>query len=250
MIVQGYTMEPETVVDLKAVTEAVVYRAPSKNETEIRKAIGEATREFLRRTGAWKECRRCRHFRDGWYEFRIGYLHASVIRVDSFLMGMSFQRMEGEPEGVAPIPCGIPMPFVGNPSAPSLAEFVAQGDYVLVSAPGNQYPSPCIPEVYQPEECSINPVMTGTTQCYEGEAVFTLNLAFGGEQLPSSLVQRYGDNIADGATHILLAGPNAVRTAYGDKFLNACDTLAMRMANGGPTASVMGGRTFDGMVEV
>lgn len=244
----GYTMQPVQVTDLKAVAEDVVYRAPGKTETEIRKSICEAAREFLKRTGVWKERRPCVHVQDGWYGFRHGYLHALVLRVDSFLEGMSMRRMEGEPEGVAPIPCGIPMPRIGNPAAPSAAQFIEQGGYVLVAAPGCPLP-PEIPVAYQPEDNAVNPVCSGSHQGGEGEAVFTLTLAFGGEVLPAYLIQQYGSVIADGAAHLLLTGPNVVRTAYGDRFLNACDTLAMRMANGGPTAPLTG-TIVDGMVEV
>ena len=249
MITDGYTMEPETVIDLAAVTEAVVYRAPNKNNTEIRKAIGEAAREFLKRTGVWKESRNCALISDGWYSFKHGYLNAVVIRIDQFGEGMGFQVMEGEPEGVAPIPCGIPMPYIGNPAAPTIGFFVKQGDYILVAGP-SAGPMPCIPEPYQPEDGAIPPVMIGQTHSDEGVAVFTLNLAFGGEFMPERLIQRYGDVLADGAAHILLTGPNVARTSYGDKFTNACDGLAMRMANGSPTASVMDSRIFAGMTEV
>jgi len=249
MITGGYTLEPAQVTDLKAVSEDVVYRAPGKNELEIRKSICEAAREFLRRTGVWKEQRRCYHVVDGWYGFRHGYLHALVIRVDSYLEGMSLQRMEGTPgDGVAPIPCGIAMPRIGNIYAPSAAQFIEQGGYVLVAAPGCPLPAE-IPVAYQQEDCAIAPVMTGSCQACEGEVVFTLGLAFGGEVIPSNLVQQYGSIIADGAAHLLLTGPNVARTSYGDRFTNACDTLAMRMANGGPTAAVTG-RIFDGLAEV
>ena len=245
----GYTMQPVPVTDLKVVAEDVVYRAPGKNELEIRKAIGEAAREFLKRTGVWKEKRRCAHVHDGWFGFRHGYLHALVVRVDSFLEGICLQRMAGEPgDGVAPIPCGIAMPRIGNIYAPSAAQFIEQGGYVLVAAPGSGIP-PEIPAPYQPEEGVINPVCVGPYQGGEGEVVFTLTLAFGGEVMPTQLIQQYGSIIADGAAHLLLTGPNVVRTAFGDRFTNACDTLAMRMANGGPTAPV-DGRIFDGLPEV
>ena len=240
MTTGGYTLEPVQVTDLKAVTEDVVYRAPGKNELEIRKAVCEAAREFLRRTGVWKEIRRCVHVQDSWFGFRHGYLHAMVLRVDSFMEGVCLQRMEGTPgDGVAPIPCGIPMPRIGNVYAPSLASFIEQGGYVLVAAPGCGLP-PAIPDPYQQEDCTIAPVMAGSCQGSEGTVVFTLGLAFTGESIPSAIVQQYGAVIADGAAHLLLTGPTVARTAYGDRFTNACDALAMRMANGGPTAAVTG----------
>ena len=249
MTTGGYTLEPVQVTDLKAVTEDVVYRAPGKNELEIRKAVCEAAREFLRRTGVWKEIRRCVHVQDSWFGFRHGYLHAMVLRVDSFMEGVCLQRMEGTPgDGVAPIPCGIPMPRIGNVYAPSLASFIEQGGYVLVAAPGCGLP-PAIPDPYQQEDCTIAPVMAGSCQGSEGTVVFTLGLAFTGESIPSAIVQQYGAVIADGAAHLLLTGPTVARTAYGDRFTNACDTLAMRMANGGPTAA-MTGTIFDGLAEV
>lgn len=248
MITSGYTMEPVQVTDLKAVTEDVVYRAPGKNNTELRKAVQEAARDFLKRTGVWKECRRCAHIENNWYGFKHGYLFAEVLRVDSFSQGMPLHTMEGEPEGVAPIPCGIPMPSIGNPAAPSIASFVEQGGYVMVSAPGGA-PMPEIPPPYQPEDGTIPPVMTGEYKSDEGQAIFTLGLAFGGEVIPANIVQRYGSIIADGAAHMLLTGPNVARTSYGDRFTNACGTLAMRMANGGPTASILG-TSFSGMIEV
>lgn len=249
MTTGGYTLEPVQVTDLKAVTEDVVYRAPGKNELEIRKAVCEAAREFLRRTGVWKETRRCVHVQDSWFGFRHGYLHAMVLRVDSFMEGVCLQRMEGTPgDGVAPIPCGIPMPRIGNVYAPSLASFIEQGGYVLVAAPGCGLP-PAIPDPYQQEDCTIAPVMAGSCQGSEGTVVFTLGLAFTGESIPSAIVQQYGAVIADGAAHLLLTGPTVARTAYGDRFTNACDALAMRMANGGPTAAVTG-TIFDGLAEV
>lgn len=249
MTTGGYTLEPVQVTDLKAVTEDVVYRAPGKNELEIRKAVCEAAREFLRRTGVWKETRRCVHVQDSWFGFRHGYLHAMVLRVDSFMDGVCLQRMEGTPgDGVAPIPCGIPMPRIGNVYAPSLASFIEQGGYVLVAAPGCGLP-PAIPDPYQQEDCTIAPVMAGSCQGSEGTVVFTLGLAFTGESIPSAIVQQYGAVIADGAAHLLLTGPTVARTAYGDRFTNACDTLAMRMSNGGPTAA-MTGTIFDGLAEV
>ena len=249
MTTGGYTLEPVQVTDLKAVTEDVVYRAPGKNELEIRKAVCEAAREFLRRTGVWKEIRRCVHVQDSWFGFRHGYLHAMVLRVDSFMEGVCLQRMEGTPgDGVAPIPCGIPMPRIGNVYAPSLASFIEQGGYVLVAAPGCGLP-PAIPDPYQQEDCTIAPVMAGSCQGSEGTVVFTLGLAFTGESIPSAIVQQYGAVIADGAAHLLLTGPTVARTAYGDRFTNACDALAMRMANGGPTAA-MTGTIFDGLAEV
>ena len=249
MTTGGYTLEPVQVTDLKAVTEDVVYRAPGKNELEIRKAVCEAAREFLRRTGVWKETRRCVHIQDSWFGFRHGYLHAMVIRVDSFMEGVCLQRMEGAPgDGVAPIPCGIPMPRIGNVYAPSLANFIEQGGYVLVAAPGCGLP-PAIPDPYQQEDCTIAPVMAGSCQGSEGTVVFTLGLAFTGESIPSAIVQQYGAVIADGAAHLLLTGPTVARTAYGDRFTNACDALAMRMSNGGPTAAVTG-TIFDGLAEV
>ena len=249
MTTGGYTLEPVQVTDLKAVTEDVVYRAPGKNELEIRKAVCEAAREFLRRTGVWKEIRRCVHVQDSWFGFRHGYLHAMVLRVDSFMEGVCLQRMEGTPgDGVAPIPCGIPMPRIGNVYAPSLASFIEQGGYVLVAAPGCGLP-PAIPDPYQQEDCTIAPVMAGSCQGSEGTVVFTLGLAFTGESIPSNIVQQYGAVIADGAAHLLLTGPTVARTAYGDRFTNACDALAMRMANGGPTAAVTG-TIFDGLAEV
>ena len=249
MTTGGYTLEPVQVTDLKAVTEDVVYRAPGKNELEIRKAVCEAAREFLRRTGVWKEIRRCVHVQDSWFGFRHGYLHAMVLRVDSFMEGICLQRMEGTPgDGVAPIPCGIPMPRIGNIYAPSLASFIEQGGYVLVAAPGCGLP-PAIPDPYQQEDCTIAPVMAGSCQGSEGTVVFTLGLAFTGESIPSAIVQQYGAVIADGAAHLLLTGPTVARTAYGDRFTNACDTLAMRMSNGGPTAA-MTGTIFDGLAEV
>lgn len=245
----GYTLEPVQVMDLKAVTEDVVYRAPGKNDTEIRKAVGEAAREFLRRTGVWKEKRRCCHVQDSWFAFRHGYLNAQVIRVDSFLEGICLQRMEGTPgDGVAPVPCGIPMPRIGNIYAPSAAQFVEQGGYVLVAAPGCPLP-PDIPTPYQPEDCAVSPVMTGSYESAEGEVVFTLGLAFLGEKIPTQIIQQYGGIMADGAAHLLLTGPNVARTSYGDRFTNACDTLARRMSNGGPTASAAG-TVIDGLVEV
>jgi hypothetical protein len=244
----GYAMQPVRVADLKAVAEDVVYRAPGKNETEIRKAIGEAARDFLTRTGVWKECRPCVHVSNSWFGFRHGYTHAQVVRVDSFLEGLGLRRMEGEPDGVAPIPCGIPMPRIGNPYAPSLAYFIEQGGYVLVAAPGSPLPSE-IPTPYQQEDCAISPVMRGSYEGAEGEVVFTLTLAFGGEVMPESLIQQYGSIIADGAAHLVLTGPNATRTSYGDRFTNACGALAMRMSNGGPTAPVSGS-IVDGLVEV
>jgi len=245
----GYTNEPVQVQDLSAVAEDVVYRAPGKNETEIRKAVCEAAREFLKRTGVWKEKRHCRQVQDGWFAFKHGYLYARVIRVDSFLEGICLQRMEGEPDAVAPIPCGIPMPLVGNVYAPSAAQFVEQGGYVLVSAPGAGLP-PVVPTSYLPEDNAVEPVCVSTYDGGEGEVIFTLGLAFGGERMPASLIQQYGSIIADGAAHLLLTGPNVARTAYGDRFVNACDTLAMRMANGGPTAPVANSRIFDGLAEV
>lgn len=249
MTTGGYTLEPVQVTDLKAVTEDVVYRAPGKNELEIRKAVCEAAREFLRRTGVWKETRRCVHVQDSWFGFRHGYLHAMVLRVDSFMEGVCLQRMEGTPgDGVAPIPCGIPMPRIGNVYAPSLASFIEQGGYVLVAAPGCGLP-PAIPDPYQQEDCTIAPVMAGSCQGSEGTVVFTLGLAFTGESIPSAIVQQYGAVIADGAAHLLLTGPTVARTAYGDRFTNACDALAMRMSNGGPTAAVTG-TIFDGLAEV
>lgn len=249
MTTGGYTLEPVQVTDLKAVTEDVVYRAPGKNELEIRKAVCEAAREFLRRTGVWKETRRCVHVQDSWFGFRHGYLHAMVLRVDSFMEGLCLQRMEGTPgDGVAPIPCGIPMPRIGNVYAPSLASFIEQGGYVLVAAPGCGLP-PAIPDPYQQEDCTIAPVMAGSCQGSEGTVVFTLGLAFTGESIPSAIVQQYGAVIADGAAHLLLTGPTVARTAYGDRFTNACDALAMRMSNGGPTAAVTG-TIFDGLAEV
>ena len=57
MVTSGYSLEPVQVTDLKAVAEDVIYRAPGKNDIEVRKAICEAAREFLKRTGVWKECR-------------------------------------------------------------------------------------------------------------------------------------------------------------------------------------------------
>ena len=249
MATGGYNNEPVQVADLKAVTEDVVYRAPGKNEIEIRKAVCESAREFLKRTGVWKEKRACTHVQDGWFGFRHGYLHAMVLRVDSFLEGVCLQRMEGTPgDGVAPVPCGIPMPRIGNVYAPSAAQFIEQGGYVLVSAPGCALP-PEIPPPYQPEFGAINPVCRGTYDGGEGEVIFTLGMAFGGEQMPLPLIQQYGSIIADGAAHILVTGPNVARTVYGDRFTNACDTLALRMANGGPTAAITG-RIFDGMAEV
>jgi len=174
MTTGGYTLEPVQVTDLKAVTEDVVYRAPGKNELEIRKAVCEAAREFLRRTGVWKETRRCAHVQDSWFGFRHGYLHAMVLRVDSFMEGICLQRMEGTPgDGVAPIPCGIPMPRIGNVYAPSIANFIEQGGYVLVAAPGYGLP-PAIPDPYQQEDCTIAPVMAGSCQGSEGTVVFTL----------------------------------------------------------------------------
>lgn len=244
----GYAREPMQVTDLSAVAGDVVYRAPGKNDNEIRFAIIEAAREFLKRTGVWKEMRRCCHVKDGWYGFTHGYLHAQVIRVDSFMEGQGLCRMAGTPEGVAPIPCGIPMPRIGNLYAPSIAHFIEQGGYVLVAAPGCGMP-PEIPAPRQQEDCTIAPVMMGSHEGSEGEAVFTLTLAFGGEGMPERLIRQYGSIIADGAAHLVLTGPNAARTSYGDRFLNACDTLAMRMSNGGPTAA-LDGRIFDGMVEV
>ena len=244
----GYTLEPMQVADLSAVIEDVVYRAPNKNEIEIRKAVCEAAREFLRRTGVWKERRRCRQYDNGWFAFKHGYLFAMVIRVDSFLEGICLQRMDGEPEGVAPVPCGIPMPLIGNVYAPSVAQFAIQGPYTLVSAPGAGLP-PIIPPDYQIEDNAVPPVCTSKYENGEGEVVFTLGMAFGGEQMPIALIQQYGSIIADGAAHLLLTGPNVVRTAYGDRFTNACDTLAMRMANGGPSAAA-DGRIFDGIPEV
>ncbi len=248
MATSGYRMEPVQVTDLKAVLEDVVYRAPGKNETELRKAVCEAAREFLKRTGVWKEKRRCSHFQDGWFAFRHGYLHALVLRVDSFIEGICLQRMEGEPEGVAPIPCGIPMPLIGNIYAPSAAQFIEQGGYVLVSAPGAGLP-PEIPAPVYPEDNAVPPVCAGTYDGGAGEVVFTLTLAFGGEGVPQDIIQQYGSIIADGAAHLLLTGPNIVRTAYGDRFTNACDVLAMRMANGGPKAPITG-KIFDGLAEV
>lgn len=248
MITGGYTLKPVQVTDLKAVTEDVIYRAPGKNETEIRKAICEAARDFLRRTGVWKEARVCAHVQDSWFGFQHGYLNAQVLRVDAFVEGFPLQRMEGEPEGVAPIPCGIPMPRIGNITAPSIPSFVEQGGYVLVAAPGCPLP-PEIPTPYQPEDETIAPVMVGKCYSNEGVAVFTLGLAFTGEAVPSRIVQNYGAVIADGAAHLLLTGPNVMRTSYGDRFTNACDTLAMRMSNGGPTAALTG-TIFDNMVEV
>lgn len=248
MAVTGYTMEPLPVADLMAVAEDVVYRAPGKNDLEIRKSICDAAREFLRRTGVWKESRPCVHVQDGWYGFRHGYVHATVIRVDAFQEGVCLQRMEGEPDGVAPIPCGIPMPRIGNLHAPSIGHFVEQGGYVLVSAPG-RLPAGLVPTPYQPEDCTISPLCVGSNHGSEGMAVFTLNIAFGGEQMPNDLIQRYGSHIADGAAHLLLAGPTPIRTTYGDRFNNACDTLAMRMSNGGPTAG-LNARIFEGMEEV
>lgn len=248
MATNGYTREPVPVMDLSAIAEDVVYRAPGKDQTEVRKAICEAARDFLRRTGVWKEERPCAHVQDGWYGFRHGYLHALVVRVDAFKTGMCLQRMTGELDGVAPIPCGIPQPLIGNPDAPSVAQFVEQGGYVLVSAPGRGLP-PEIPEPYQLENGAINPVCVSPHQGGEGVVVFTLTLAFGSEQMPAQLIQQYGSIIADGAAHMLLVGPNVVRTRYGDSYINACSTLAMRMSNGGPTATV-NGTTFDGMTEV
>lgn len=250
MITKGYSLKPQPVKDLAAISEAVIYRAPKKNATEVRKAIVEAAKEFLERSGVWQEARSCSPVTNGWYGFRHGYLHAKVIRVDGFSQGLYLHRLEGEPEGVAPIPCGIPMPLIGNPAAPSMANFVEQGGYVLVSAPGCSLPMPEIPEAYQPEDNTINPVMTGTCQADEGTALFTLNIAFGGEGIPEKLIQSYGDTIAEGAVHLLLTGPNAVRTSHGDKFNNACDTLAMRMANGGPTATVQTARVYDTLPEI
>lgn len=244
----GYTLEPVQVTDLKVVAEDVVYRAPGKNELEIRKAICEAAREFLKRTGVWKEKRRCVHVQDGWFGFRHGYLHAMVLRVDSFLEGICLQRMEGTPDAVAPIPCGIPMPFIGNPYAPDLARFIEQGGYVLVSAPSAGLP-PIIPEPYQMECEAIPPVTAGEYENSEGEVIFTLGLAFTGESMPERLIQQYGSIIADGAAHLLLTGPNVARSSYGDRFTNACDTLAMRMANGGPSAAATG-KIIDGLTEV
>lgn len=248
MAASGYTMEPVPVADLMAVAGDVVYRAPGKNDLEIRKAICDAAREFLRRTGVWKETRACFHVQDGWYGFRHGYTHALVLRVDAFMEGGCMQRMEGEPDGVAPVPCGIPMPRIGNRYAPSLAQFIEQGGYVLVAAPGSA-PVGDIPPPYQIEDCAINPICVGPARNGDGTATFTLNIAFGGEQMPLELIQRYGSHLADGAAHLLLAGPQVLRTAYGDRFNNACDTLAMRMSNGGPTAGI-NSRIFDGMVEV
>ena len=249
MATNGYTREPVQVMDLSAVTEGVIYRAPGKNETEIRKAICEAARDFLRRTGVWKETRHCTHVQDGWYGFKHGYLHALVIRVDSFMEGFCLRRMEGGPgDGVAPTPCGIAMPRIGNIYAPSAAQFIEQGGYVLVAAPGSCRP-PEIPPPYQIEDGAINPVCVGSCQSSDGEVVFTLGLGFTGEVVPVQIIQTYGSVIADGAAHILSTGPNVARTSYGDRFTNACDTLAMRMANGGPTAALTG-TIFDGMAEV
>lgn len=244
----GYNMQPARTMDLKAVLGDVVYRAPGKNELEIRKAIGESAREFLKLTGVWKETRACAHFRDGWYGFKHGYINAQVLRIDAFVEGDVLQRMEGEPDGVAPIPCGIPMPRIGNPVAPTIAHFIEQGGYVLVAAPGTM-PLPQIPPPYMPEDGSINPTMRGSYDNGEGVVVFTLGLAFGGEVMPESLIQQYGSVIADGAAHMLLAGPAVARSVYGDRFRNACDTLAMRMANGGVHAPI-GGKIIDGMIEV
>lgn len=248
MVTSGYAMQPVAVKDLKAVTEDVVYRAPGKSEIEIRKAIVAAAREFLKRTGVWKEQRNCQHVKDSWFAFRHGYLHAQVVRVDSFTQGECMRRMAVDLDGVAPIPCGIPLPRIGNPSAPSLAAFIEQGGYVMVSAPGAGLP-PLIPVPYQQEENTIPPIMAGEYEGGEGLAVFTLTIAFGGEMMPEPLIQQYGAIIADGAAHILLTGPNVARTAYGDRFTNACDTLAMRMSHGGAQEPVSG-TIFDGMVEV
>ena len=248
MVTSGYSMKPVAVKDLAAVSEDVVYRAPGKNDTEIRKAVVMAARDFLDRTGVWKEQRPCHHFQDSWFAFQHGYMFAKVKRVDHFMTGFPLQRMEGEPEGVAPIPCGIPMPRVGNVYAPTVAEFIEQGGYVLVSAPGAGLP-PCIPPVYQPEDNITPPVCAGEYENGEGLAIFTLSIAFGGEVMPERLIQQYGAIIADGAAHILLTGPNVMRTSYGDRFTNACDTLAARMASGGATAPV-NATIFDGMAEV
>lgn len=249
MATSGYNREPVPVTDLKAVAEEVIYRAPGKDELEIRKNICAAARDFLTRTGVWKEMRPCVHVQDGWYGFQHGYRHATVLRVDQFKIGMCLQRMEDVVlDGVAPIPCGIPLPLVGNPDAPSVAQFIEQGGYVLVAAPGSSLPSE-IPTPYQPECEAIQPVCVGPHQGGEGLAVFTLTLAFGGEVIPAQLIQTYGAIIADGAAHMLLTGPNVARTVYGDRYLNACSTLAMRMSNGGPTATV-NGTIFDGTPEV
>lgn len=244
----GYNMVPSQMVDLSAVVEDVLYRAPGKNELEIRKAISETARDFLRRTGVWKEMRRCHHVENSWYAFKHGYVNALVVRVDSFNEGICTMVIPGEPEGVAPIPCGIPMPRIGNPVAPTLAHFIEQGGYVLVSAPGYGAP-PIIPEPFMKEDGAIHPVMCSTDKSMEGIAIFTLTLAFGGEQMPEHLIQKYGSYIADGAAHILVAGPEPIRTTYGDRYNNACDTLAMRMAHGGETMAITG-KIIDGLVEV
>lgn len=250
MATSGYTLEPVQVTDLKVVAEDVLFRAPGKNDLEIRKAICEAARQFLERTGVWKERRRCTLAGDGvCYQFSHGYLHARVLRIDCFQEGMPLQRMTDVVlDGVAPIPCGIALPRVGNPACPSIAQFVEQGGYVFVAAPGCGL-TPEIPAPYQPEDQCVPPVMAGPRGHECGVVVFTLGLAFTGESMPETLIQQYGSIIADGAAHLLLTGPNVSRSAYGDRFTNACDTLAMRMANGGPAAAITG-TIVDGLVEV
>ena len=233
-----YSLEPLPVMDLGTISEEVIYRAPGKNELEVRKAITQAARMFFQRTGVWKEFRRCQKVSDGWYGFKHGYAHGGVLRIDDFMEGMGLVRMAGEPEGVASFPISIPMPMIGNVRAPRMAHFIEQGGYVLVAGEGM---GGCmdIPPPKYPEDDIIEPVMEVSTQAQCAEVIFTMTVVFSGEHVPEWIIRNHGDTIANGAAHLLKVDSKIGRTVEGDTFNNQCDVLAMRMANGGATAPIL-----------
>lgn len=242
----GWRNQPYQTIDLFGVKEDVLYRAPGKNETEIRKAIREAARDFLSRTNVWKESRECGLIDGGWYAFQHGYRDAEVVRVDAFGEDIPQRQMRGEftgyNTGVADIVGGIPPPLVGNPTAPSIPQFVEQGGYVLIKGPGSamlpDFGESDIPSPIQDHQCPVDSLKVTNVHSHHkvGMAVFTLTLTYGGELLPEWIVKRYASVIADGAAHHLATGPQIVQTSYGQRFTNSCDEIAMRMANGGVSA--------------
>lgn len=243
----NYPLITDTEVgDLRTLTESVVYRAPGKDTLEIRKAISEAAREFIKRTGIWKVhlVAKTSEKHKGWFE-ACGSIGLGVpLRCDGVYFHSQITVDGGapnalQPDGRLPLQSDFSESMRWSPSDVVFRQ-VMGGNIIFKHRRFDHFGGG---HVYTVDNNAISGFADEEENTTTGRTVeiseptvtviFTVGMKFGSEDVPAWLLERHGETIADGAAHILATGPVLQPTRWGVAFEGVIEELIAKMASGG-----------------
>lgn len=247
----------------------VVYRSGGKDLMEVKLAIRKACEHFIRATGVWK-----RRFaaeplaeRPGWWQ-TVSAAEGIVVSIDSVEgmdSGMLPQMFPPGVSGATGFGPQVAVQRVGQNLREGNIRFDVTEARRVVFATSSTLLRTGITELgmmcgtpfsaYAPNTGSSGHTPQPPTMHPQGMhgalparvfAVATMAMRFGSNHFPSWIVERWGDALADGASHILAAWPNAqASTAWGAAYNAAIEDVIGRISMGGMFSNGTGSAISD-----